>query len=101
VGRFGEAIAQRVLEDHGLKVVARNLVVNNGEIDLLALDGDVIVAVEVRTVTAGDDPIDAIGDAKRSRVQRLAPQLGAQRVDFVGIRLDPDSVVFHWVPDGF
>jgi len=77
------------------------VVLEDGEIDLLALDHGVKVAVEVRTVTGGDDPIDAIGPDKRQRVQRLARQVRAQRVDFVGVRLDQDGVVFHWVPGGF
>ncbi len=77
------------------------MILEDGEIDLLALDHGIRVAVEVRTVTGGDDPIDAIGAGKRHRVQRLARQVGAQRVDFVGIRLDQDGVMFHWVPGGF
>ena len=81
--------------------MARNIDVEGGEIDLVALDGGVTVAVEVRTVTGAGDPIDAIGAGKRRRVQRLARQVRAQRVDFVGIGLSPEGVVFHWVPGGF
>jgi hypothetical protein len=31
-------------------------------------------------------------------VRRLAAMAGAQRVDFVGVRLGVDGVVVHWVP---
>jgi Holliday junction resolvase-like predicted endonuclease len=70
-------------------------VVDGGEIDLIAYDHGQRVVVEVRTVTGGIDPIDAIGMAKRRRVRHLA---GAARVDFVGVRLGTDDVLVHWVP---
>ena len=74
-----------------------NVELPDGELDLLATDGTVLVAVEVRTTTGLDDPIDAIGPAKRRRVSRLAGRLGAGRVDFLGIRLGRDAIDFHWV----
>jgi Holliday junction resolvase-like predicted endonuclease len=58
------------------------------------------VAIEVRTIRGGSEPIDAIDPAKRRKVRRLAHQTGASRVDFVGIRLESDAVVVHWVPGG-
>lgn len=61
------------------------------------MDGLDLVAVEVRTTTGLDDPIDAIDRAKRRRVMRLAGALGAGRVDFLGIRLGEEAVDFHWV----
>jgi putative endonuclease len=98
VGEIGEGIAARFLADHGLKVVARNVEVDGGELDLLAVDHGTRVAVEVRTVTSGDDPIDAVGPMKRRRVRSLAARVRASRVDFLGVRLDGDGVTIHWVP---
>lgn len=84
--------------DRGLRVVQRNLRIGGGEIDVLAADGRDKVAVEVRTVTGGNDPIDAIGDEKRRRVQALASMVGADRSDFIGIRLHRTGIDLHWVP---
>ena len=98
VGRAGELIAGRFLVDHGLEVVGRNVEVGRGEVDLLALDGAIRVVVEVRTITGTADPVDAIGHAKRLQVRRLAGQLGAGRVDFLGVRLSHGDVAVHWVP---
>ncbi|HEY7469823.1 MAG TPA: YraN family protein [Acidimicrobiia bacterium] len=98
VGDAGERIAARFLSDHGLRVLARNVGVGTGEIDLLAIDHGVRVVAEVRAITGDGDPIDAVGARKRQRVRRLAAMAGAQRVDFVGVRLGVDGVVVHWVP---
>ncbi len=66
----------------------------------MAVDRGQRVAVEVRAITGDGEPIDAIGSVKRRKVGRLARHTGATRVDFVGIRIEPDAVVFHWVPGG-
>jgi Holliday junction resolvase-like predicted endonuclease len=82
-------------------VLATNVPVDRGEIDVLALDHGERVAIEVRTITGDGEPIDAVDPAKRQRVRRLARQVGATRVDFVGVRIEPAAAVFHWVPGGF
>lgn len=79
-------------------MIASNLVFKDGEIDLLADDHGVRVAVEVRTRIGGGDPIDAIDQPKRDHVIRLARRAGATRVDLIGIRLDSGGVDIHWVP---
>jgi putative endonuclease len=48
-GREGEDRAAAVLEAAGMSIIARNVRFKTGEIDLVALDGDVIVFVEVKT----------------------------------------------------
>jgi len=74
------------------------VMVDDGEIDLLALDDGTQVAVEVRTTRYSDDPIDAVGVEKRRWVRRLARGVGAHRVDFMGLRLDKDGFDVHWLP---
>ncbi len=75
------------------------MVVDGGEVDIVATDGGARVVAEVRTTTGGrPDPIDAVDPAKRRKVHRLARRIGADRVDFVGVGLQDDGVVIHWVP---
>ena len=66
--------------------------------DLIGFDGSEKVVVEVRSVTGPNDPIDAVGDAKRRQVISLSRKLGASRVDFLGIRFGDTHVDFHWIP---
>lgn len=86
------------LERHGLRVMGHNLKVEGGEIDLLAMDGRQRVVVEVRSRIGGGDPIDAADNLKRVRVAGLAADIGADRVDIVGVRFGADGVDVHWVP---
>lgn len=97
IGRAGEALAADFLRRHGLRVVARNVTLPEGEVDLLARDGRRRVAVEVRTITGTSDPLTAFGPDKRRRVARLAQRLAADRVDLVAIRLTPEAAEFRWV----
>lgn len=85
------------MSDKGLRIVDTNVVIGRGEIDLIALDDDELVAVEVRTITGEGDPIEAIDDRKRDHVAQLGRVFGADRVDLVGLRLDPLGMSVHWV----
>jgi Holliday junction resolvase-like predicted endonuclease len=78
--------------------VGRNIGLDGGEIDILALDGSVRVAVEVRAITGGGDPIDAIDHSKRRHVRRLAALVGAGRTDFVGVAFGDRAVEVHHLP---
>lgn len=49
IGKWGEDCAFEFLESKGFKVLARNVRTPEGEIDLIALDHDIVVFVEVKT----------------------------------------------------
>jgi putative endonuclease len=49
LGRRGESAASRHLRDQGLKILDRNFRCKEGEIDIVARDGQTIVFVEVKT----------------------------------------------------
>jgi len=51
VGKFGEEYASKYLCFNGYRVLARNYSCRFGEIDIVALDGDCLVFVEVKTRT--------------------------------------------------
>lgn len=74
LGRRGEAIAARHLQGRGLRILDRNWRCKQGEIDLVAMDGDELVFVEVKT-RAGlgyGHPLEAIDARKLARLRRLA-----------------------------
>src|SRR6266545_4558274 len=73
-GRDAEDRAAAALEDAGLRIVARNVRMHGGEIDLVCRDGDVWVFVEVKARRSGWDasPAAAVSWAKQRRLARLA-----------------------------
>jgi putative endonuclease len=58
----------------GLHVLRRNYSCPHGELDLVALDGDTVVFVEVRSTESGDAerPAASVGRDKQERLTRLA-----------------------------
>ena len=49
LGRSGEELAAGFIEAQGMRIVDRNWRCPEGEIDIVALDGDALVIAEVKT----------------------------------------------------
>ncbi|MGD9855326.1 MAG: YraN family protein [Planctomycetaceae bacterium] len=74
MGNRGERAAARFLRRHGFRILARQSRSRIGEIDLIALDGDTVVFVEVKTRsshTAGH-PSEAVTFSKQRQLTRAA-----------------------------
>lgn len=52
LGKKGELLAQNYLRKKGLKIIATNFRAGHGEIDIVALDGEVVVFAEVKSFQA-------------------------------------------------
>ena len=80
-------------------MLARNLRVGADEIDLLVSWGDLLVAVEVKTLLGGD-PAEEFTPAKVERFRRagrgLRPMPG--RFDLVTVCVRRDGVGLRWLP---
>ncbi len=95
LGRHGEQLAAGFLETQGMRIADRNWRCPQGEIDIVALDGDTLVIVEVKTRRNLEygHPFEAIGAAKLARLHRLAllwcrdheVRAARRRVDVVGV----------------
>jgi putative endonuclease len=74
LGRFGEDTAAAHLERAGLVLVERNWRCREGELDIVAVDGTVLVFCEVKTrsTAAFGAPAEAVSPAKLHRLRRLA-----------------------------
>jgi len=74
LGRRGEDAAIRLLEHHGYIVLARNVRLPGGEIDVIAKDRDVIAFVEVKTRTTSrfGRALTAVNAPKRRTLRALA-----------------------------
>ncbi|MEM1449800.1 MAG: YraN family protein [Planctomycetota bacterium] len=97
LGAVGEEIAARTLCAEGWRVVGRNVRAAEGELDLVAFDGAVLVVVEVKTgrVPAGRlgpgdrwrpaDRVSWIDVRRRAAAARRMARGGAWRVDVVEV----------------
>ncbi|MGC8762345.1 MAG: YraN family protein [Acidobacteriota bacterium] len=101
VARRGEAAAARYLERRGYRILARNFHVRGGEADLMALRGDLLVVVEVKTRTGeGFGPPEAAVDERKSRRVLKAGRLFARRKGISLSRLRGDVVAVVFPPGG-
>lgn len=73
VGRRGESIAARYLEQRGYLIRERNFRCAQGEIDLIAVKDGYLVFVEVKTRTerSAYHPAEAVTEAKQRQVRML------------------------------
>jgi putative endonuclease len=95
-GRIGEALAVEALQRAGFRIVARNVHLRHGELDVIALDRGTLCFVEVR-LRSGDGfgtAEESIDARKRARIVRAArawlarespPRHSALRFDVVAI----------------
>ena len=94
IGDYGERLAARYLTEQGLTVVDRNWRCSQGEIDIVAVEGDVVAICEVKT--RGDvrfgTPLEAITVAKAARLYRLGARWLAAHPALRGRRLRVDAV---------
>jgi putative endonuclease len=80
VGQRAEDEAAEYLVGQGYTVITRRKKMRSGELDIVALDGEVLVFVEVKhRLAPGYSPEDAIGNAKIRALQRAAEQYVCER----------------------
>jgi putative endonuclease len=74
LGRAGERAAEKYLKRNGYRIVARNFRAAGAEIDLVAIDGETLVFVEVKTRRSRDAgaPEEAVDKRKQLRMRRAA-----------------------------
>jgi putative endonuclease len=101
VGALGEKLAVDFLKKRGYKIVQRNFRCREGEIDIIAKQGDCLVFVEVRTKKSSGFgiPEESITPSKSRKLVALAdiylqncsslPQ--SWRIDVIAVELKPDN----------
>lgn len=74
VGDFGEEITSKYLEKNGYRILDRNYSKPFGEIDIIAIKGDVISFVEVKTRKSDDFAYaaEAVDFYKQERIKRAS-----------------------------
>jgi putative endonuclease len=94
-GRYGEDLAVETLLGLGYVVEERNWRCPQGELDIVAWDGDVLVFVEVKTRSSNafGTGAEAVTGEKLLRMRRAMTQwLLVRRPPFVHLRIDVVTV---------
>ena len=105
LGKLGEDLAAKYLEKQGFRIIGRNFRARYGEIDIIALEKDVIVFVEVKT-RIGEEfgkPEEAVTPWKLREVIKTAQYYAqthqipeSMRIDVIGIGLDNENKVIYF-----
>jgi putative endonuclease len=93
-GRAGENRAAAALEDAGIRIITRNFRSPQGEIDLIALDGDTVVFVEVKSWShyGFEDLRYAIDLKKQQRIIETAKYFIASNRKYKGMAFRFDAI---------
>ncbi len=78
-GRESELLGTEYLRSLGYRIVATSYRTQDGEVDVIAWDGDVLTFVEVKSLSVIGSPEDAVGARKRHRIIRAAKTYIAKR----------------------
>jgi putative endonuclease len=111
-GAAAEEFAAGYLGERGLIVVGRNLRCRAGEIDLVCLDGEVLVMVEVRLRSRTDfgGALESVTPRKRRKLLRAALyhcmhrpgwRARAIRFDVLAVQESPRGRDVAWIRDAF
>ena len=111
-GAAAERLAAVYLRDRGIKILAQNLRCKAGEIDLVGLDGEVLVIVEVRLRQSLDfgGALCSVTASKRRKILRAARFFlqrerswhgHAMRFDVIALQGALRAHHITWIKDAF
>jgi putative endonuclease len=110
LGKRGEELAATYLEGKGYKVLEQNWQLWRNEIDIVAMDGAVLVVVEVKTRQSNlfGEPETAVTREKQKSLIRAAnvyvrsKSISLEvRFDIISILIGKDKEQIHHIPDAF
>jgi putative endonuclease len=97
-GMIGEKLAADFLSKQGYSIIEKNYRCKEGEVDIIAKDGEYLVFIEVRTKNsrAFGSPEESVTKRKKEHLRNVAARyqenhdgLPVQwRIDFVAVELD-------------
>jgi putative endonuclease len=99
-GRRSERAAGRFLRSLGYRILAANVADPAGELDLIALDGQTLVIVEVRS-TAGDNldrTTASVDYRKQKKITDAATRFLARKRLLEGVNVRYDVLILGWPP---
>ncbi len=106
-GHLAETLAAWLLRLKGYRILARDLRLPVGEVDLIARRGRMLVFVEVKRRALRDLALESVGARQRRRIERASEAFVAARPALAGLDRRFDLVLVaagrlpHHVPDAW
>ena len=90
LGKKGETLVAKYIKKQGMKLIEGNYRTPFGEADLIAIDGDEIAFIEVKTreSAAFGSPAEAVVKTKQERYYKIAQFYGMQKGEEPNARFD-------------
>jgi putative endonuclease len=111
MGKLGEDLAVAYLQKSGYRILAQNYRCLYGEVDIIALDGDFIVFIEVKSRKSErfGQPQEAVGLEKQKKLSRISLHYLQQkrlenrnaRFDVMAVKLLPDGTRIELIRNAF
>lgn len=97
LGRKGEKIALEFLVNKGFIILEQNYRVGQKEVDIVFLDGDVLVFCEIKTRsgTQFGYPEEAVNNAKQNYLKATAEHYLDQNPKYFKLRFDVISIILN------
>ena len=97
LGKIGEELAAQYLIDKGYEILERNWRAYRKEIDIIAIDGNDIVFVEVKTRQDDDygSPEMAVNRQKRAHIYAAASAYYYEHKISLDVRFDVIAILYH------
>ena len=98
IGKVGENLAVKYLEQIDYKVIERNFECRQGEIDIIALDKNEIIFIEVKTRTSikFGSPADAVDRSKQKHlIKAVKYYLYSRNLEKEFVRIDVIEIYLH------
>lgn len=98
IGKFGEDMAVKYLQQKGYKVIERNFESRQGEIDIIAIDKNELVFIEVKTRTnmKFGKPIEAVDKPKQKHlIKTVEYYLYSRHLEDEFIRIDVIEIYLY------
>jgi putative endonuclease len=95
-GNYGEQLAEEFLKNLGYEIIKKNFHYGHGEIDLVAMDKDVLVFVEVKYRKNLDfgEPEYAVNKNKQSQIKKIAEAyLAINKIEDKDCRMDVIAIL--------
>lgn len=111
LGKRGEVVASNFLKKEGYAIITSNYRTRSGEIDLVALDGEVLVFIEVKTRSGQNygSPLEAVTPQKQRQISKVAAEYlninkrfdSQARFDVVAVTIGPSSPRVELIKNAF